>query len=106
MTPTRSRRDDASSYNPDVDRASASAWNRLDTGVQRFIAIATAGAFILVVCAWASDTIHLAERVSKLESAQAETNELLRANLAVSCILARKVDPTIEPTECSPRPRK
>lgn len=97
---TRSRHNDAPSYNPDVDRGPASPWNRLDTGVQRFIAWAGAIAIILSVCAWASTTIHLDERVSKLETDSAETRELARANLAVTCIIARKVDQTIEPDEC------
>lgn len=100
-TMTSRRYDDPPTYNPESDRT---LWNRFDTSTQRFVAWAGAIAIIVTVCAWASQTIKLDERVSKLEAEQAETNVLLRANLAVSCILARKVDSTIEPSECNPRP--
>lgn len=99
---TRRRANDAPGYNPEHERQ-PSPWNRLDTNVQRFIAVATAFAILLGVCAWAANTIGLDTRVTKLEVQQTETNDLLRANLAVSCILTRKVDPTIEPAECNPR---
>lgn len=97
---TTRRAHDPADYNPDSDRQ-PSPWNRLDTATQRFVAWAGAVAIIITVCAWASQTIRIVERVTKVEADAAEAKQLARDNLAVTCILTRKVDPTIEPAECN-----
>lgn len=99
MMTRRARATDSPTYDPAVERR-PSPWNSLDTGMQRFVAVAGALGLIVTVCAWAANTIALDERIAKVEAEQAETRDLARANLAVTCILVRKVDATLEPSQC------
>lgn len=96
---TRRRAHDSPTYNPEVDRHST-PWNQLDSGMQRFLAIAGVIAILVALVGWAGRQLGFDARLTLLETRTATVERKVDATLAVSCIVARKTDPTVEPVEC------
>ncbi len=85
------------SYSPESDREPPSPIDRV---AQRIVAYAAAGGILLAIILWLAKVATFDARLTANEQATNRIEHKVDAQLAVTCIMARRQDPTIVPKDC------
>lgn len=92
-----SRRAPMPTYTPDSDHEPPSP---IDKVAQRIVAYAAAGGILLAIVLWLAKVATFDARLTANEQATNRIEKKVDAQLAVTCIMARRQDPTIVPKDC------
>lgn len=84
-------------YTPDSDHNDPSPIDRV---AQRIVAYAAAGGILLVIVLWLAKVATFDARLTANEMATNRIERKVDVQLTVTCIMARRQDPSIVPKDC------